>query len=114
MLSFDGLTKDQQKVLHIIWERYKINCRSMVPNKANYFDDSDYVAKMMYCKPDEDILDYVSELCWQLQRKGFLRCFPGDNKANAIQLTDSSIALFESRGKQLFERLIKTGIDLIS
>lgn len=76
MLSFDELTKDQRKVLYAIWERYKINCRSMLPNKANYFFDSDYVAKLIYCNPDEDIFRYTSELCWQLCRKDFLICFP--------------------------------------
>lgn len=78
----------------------------MLPNKANYFFDSDYVAKLIYCNPDEDIFRYTSELCWQLCRKDFLICFPGDNRANDIQLTDSAVALFESRGKKLFFGII--------
>lgn len=110
MLDFNSLTRDERKVLDRLWERFTINRRSMLPNKANRFSDSVFVAKMIYSNPGADEIDFISSLCWGLNRKGFIVCYKGDNLANEIQLTSDAIALYESKPK----KLISNTIDLIS
>ena len=99
----DDLTKEQKKLLLLMYK--EVLCRQPALNfeDANIFADSDEIRDLFL--PDKSS-DYVSDLCWRLERKGYLYCTPGDDLANNIVLTDETIIYMENRFKNNVEKVL--------
>lgn len=95
-LQVDNLTKEQKILLCSMYKDYLSKQPALQPNDANYFGDSDMIQKMYF--PEYNI-DYVSEMCWKLKSKGYIMCYPGDDLANCISITDETIIYMENRFK---------------
>lgn len=81
------------------------------PEKANYFGDSDGINYKYFINRSDD---YVSTLCWKLQRKGYINCYSGDNKANLISITDDTIIYFENKFKNNVSKVIDAINELLN
>lgn len=92
----DDLTKDQQKILVLLYKQFLSKQPALDPEAANYFGDSDDVRNEFF--PDMSS-DYMSSLFWKLCDKGYVCCEPGDDLANDISLTDKTIIYMENRFK---------------
>lgn len=40
--------------------------------------------------------EYMAEQCWKLKSRGYIKCRPGDNLANNIEIEDKTIIYFEN------------------
>ena len=92
----DDLTKEQKHLLVSMYKEVLSRQPALTMEKANYFHDSDEIKNLFL--PDLSS-DYVSDLCWKLKSKGYIICYPGDDLANEIQLSDSTIIYMENRFK---------------
>ena len=63
---------------------------------ANRFDSSDQLIELFSLNMSSD---YVSDLCWKLHSNGYIQCYPGDDLANDISLSDKTIVYMENRFK---------------
>ena len=104
----DDLTKEQKFLLVSMYKEVLSRQPALSTEKANYFDDSNEVQALFMPHLSSD---YVSYLCWKLQSKGYIQCYPGDDLSNEIQLTDETIVYMENRFsnniKELFNLLLK-------
>ena len=104
----DDLTKEQKFLLVSMYKEVLSRQPALSMEKANYFEDSNEV-QALFMPPLSS--DYVSDLCWKLQSKGYILCYPGDDLSNEIQLTDETIVYMENRFsnniKELFNLLLK-------
>lgn len=103
----DDLTNKQKYLLTSLYKEYLNLQPGLSEKEANYFQNSDVVRDEFL--PD-DSYDYVSDICWNLKTKGYINCYPGDDLANDISLTDKTIIYFENR----FSKAISSIIDFIS
>jgi hypothetical protein len=102
----DDLTKEQKVLLCSMYKDYLSKQPALTPDKANYFGDSNIILKTYL---PEYSSDYVSDICWRLKEKGYIMCYPGDNLANDISITDETIIYMENR----FKNGIKGVLDFI-
>lgn len=92
----DNLTNEQK---HLLISMYKevLNRRSLLSmEKANFFKDSEEI-KLLFLSHLSS--DYVASLCWKLHSQGYITCYPGDDLANEISISDSTIVYMENRFK---------------
>jgi hypothetical protein len=92
----DDLTREQQRLLVSMYKEVTHGPVLYPDMGPNYFPDSDDVMKRFM--PDKSS-DYVSDLCWRLESKGYLECARGDDLANRIRLSDRTIIYMENRFK---------------
>lgn len=92
----DNLTNEQKYLLASMYKEILSRQPALSFGEANYFCDSDEVRDLFLPSASSD---YVSDLCWKLHRKGYLVCYPGDNLANDIELTDDVIICMENKFK---------------
>ncbi len=104
----DDLTKEQKFLLVSMYKEVLSRQPALSMEKANYFEDSNEVQALFMPHLSSD---YVSDLCWKLQSKGYILCYPGDDLSNEIQLADETIVYMENRFsnniKELFNFLLK-------
>jgi len=93
----DDLTREQK---HLIVSMYKEmllrSHQSMSLDEARRYDNSDII-KDLFCPSQTS--EHVSDLCWALQSKGYIECYPGDELADEISITDKTIIYMENRCK---------------
>ncbi len=91
----NDITKDAKRILLTLYREY-LNRRDngYARQSAAYFGDSDLLQAT--CFGDESRED-IADFCWELQRKGYIACFPGDNLANEITLLPETIVAMEQR-----------------
>lgn len=92
----DDLTKEQQKILVSMYKEVLSRQPALSFDDANYFQNSDEVMRLF---SPEQTSEHMSALCWKLKSKGYILCFPGDNLANDIELTDQTIIYMENKFK---------------
>ena len=101
----DDLTKEQKFLLVSMYKEVLSRQPALSMEKANYFEDSNEVQALFMRHLSS------SDLCWKLQSKGYILCYPGDDLSNEIQLTDETIVYMENRFsnniKELFNLLLK-------
>lgn len=90
----DDLTKEQKFLLVSMYKEVLSRQPALSFEKANYFRNSDEIRDLFL--PDLSS-SYVSDLCWKLQSKDYLICFPGDDLANLVRLSDKAIIVMENR-----------------
>ena len=93
----DDLTNDQKFLLISMYKYFLELQPGLSPEKANYFIDSNYVQENIAPHFSKD---YVSDICWKLEEKGYISCTPGDNLANNIVLGDKTIIYMENAFKR--------------
>lgn len=96
MSNTDDLTNEQKRLLISMYKEVLNRQPALSMENANYFPDSNAVKELFL---PELSSDYVSDLCWKLESKGYLCCYPGDDLANYISLTDETIIYMENRFK---------------
>lgn len=107
----DDLTNEQKLLLTAMYRDYLELSKKIGPEKANHFGDSDEINyKYFIDRPN----DYVSTLCWKLQRKGYINCYSGDNKANEISITDDTIIYFENEFKNNISKVLEAINELLN
>ncbi len=92
----DDLTKEQK---HLLVSMYKemLSRKLVLPlREARRFENSD-VVRDLFC-PDKTS-DDVSDLCWALKEKEYIDCYPGDELADEITISDRTINYMENRFK---------------
>lgn len=92
----EDLTKEQKHLLISMYKEVLNRQPALSSEKSNYFNNSDEIKNLFL--PDLSS-EYVSDLCWKLESKGYIICFPGDDLANDIQLSDDTIIYMENRFK---------------
>lgn len=93
----NNITKEAHHLFKLICKEYNARLKSGVTKTdANYFDDSENLKELLSL---ELSVDDISHICWELHRKGYLICHPGDDLANDITITDEGIAEYENRAK---------------
>ena len=102
----DDLTREQKFLLVSMYKEVLSRQPALSMEKANYFEDSDEVQQLFL---PELSSDYVSDLCWALKSKGYIKCYPGDDLANQIKLTDKTIIIMENR----FSNGLKSIVDFL-
>lgn len=99
----NDLTNEQKILLSEMYKDYLCRLDTLQPEKANYFYSSEEVTDKYF---DNRSVVYISELCWKLKSKGYINCYPGDNLANDISLTDKTIIYFENKFKRNISALL--------
>lgn len=92
----DDLTKEQKHLLVSMYKEVLSRQPALSMEQANHFENSDQLIELFSINASSD---YVSELCWKLYSKGYIQCYPGDNLANHISLSDKTIVYMENRFK---------------
>lgn len=92
----DNLTNEQKHLLVSMYKEVLSRQPALSFDEANYFRDSDEVRDLFL---PSDPSDHVSDLCWKLRYKSYLICYPGDDLANDIKLTDETIIYMENKFK---------------
>lgn len=92
----DDLTKEQKHLLISMYKEILNRQPALAMEQANRFHDSDEIKSLFL--PDLSS-DYVSDLCWKLETKGYIVCCEGDDLANDIELSDDTIIYMENRFK---------------
>lgn len=92
----DDLTKEQKHLLVSMYKEMLSRLPALPLNEARHFDDSDAV-RDLFC-PDKSY-DHVSDLCWALKEKDYIDCYPGDDLADDISISDKTIIYMENRFK---------------
>ena len=90
----DDLTKEQKALLSSMYKEVLSFQPALSFEKANFFLNSNIIRERFL--PDLS-LSYVTDLCFKLKSKGYISCYPGDNLANSIRLTDDIIIFMENR-----------------
>ena len=93
----DNLTKEQQYLLISMYKEVLNRQPALSMEQANNFNDSDQLIELFSLDMSSD---YVSDLCWKLYSKGYIVCYPGDNLANKISLSDKTIVYMENKFKK--------------
>lgn len=93
----NDLTNDQKFVLCAMYKHFLELQPGLSPEKANYFEDSNYIQENLVPHLSKD---YVSDICWSLKRKEYIFCSPGDNLANNIFLEDKTLIYMEQSFNQ--------------
>ena len=92
----DDLTKEQKRLLLFMYKEVLSRQPALSLEVANYFSNSDEIRALFLPNLSSE---YVSDLCWKLKAKGYLICYPGDDLANDISLSDNTIVYMENRFK---------------
>lgn len=94
----DDLTREQKHLLVSLYKEMLLRSHqfNMSLDEARRFDNSDIV-KDLFCPSQTS--EHVSSLCWVLQSKGYIECYPGDELADEINITDKTIIYMENRCK---------------
>ncbi len=103
----DDLTKEQKHLLVSMYKEFLSRQPALSSENANYFGDSDDIRNLFL---PEASREHSSDLCWKLQKKGYISCYPGDNLANEISLSDKTIIYMEN----YFSNGLKSVIDFLS
>ena len=90
----DDLTKEQKALLSSMYKEVLSFQPALSFEKANFFLNSNIIRERFL--PDLS-LSYVTDLCFKLKSKGYISCYPGDNLANSIRLTDDTIIFMETQ-----------------
>lgn len=104
------LTREQKHLLVSMYKEMLSRRSELSLYDARRFENSDIV-RDMFC-PDEPY-DHVSELCWSLKEKGYIDCYPGDDLADNISITDHTIIYMENRFKNGMKDVISFLTSLI-
>ena len=99
----EDLTREQKDILKSMHHEVDIRQPVLTMEEANYFKDSDEVKELLSL---EQSSDYVADLCWKLESKGYINCSRGDDLANDITLTDKTITYMENRVKNGAKKVI--------
>lgn len=92
----DDLTKEQKHLLVSMYKEMLSRQPELSLHDARRFENSD-VVRDLFC-PDKTY-DHVSDLCWALQSKGYIECYPGDDLADEISISDDTIIYMENKFK---------------
>lgn len=95
--NFDEIPNLHKKVFCTLYKEYLKNDNHL------YIDNSDDIVRNFFPKISSD---KMSSICWNLNSKGVLDCYPGDDLANGISLTDDAIAFMEHRFKNNIKNII--------
>lgn len=90
------LTNEQKHLLVSMYKEVLSRQPALSMELANNFDDSDQLIELFSLNMSSD---YIAKLCWELHSKGYLVCYPGDDLANNISLSDKTIIFMENRFK---------------
>nr|DAJ81949.1 MAG TPA: hypothetical protein [Caudoviricetes sp.] len=93
-ISFDDLTKDQQKFLVTLYKEYLARKSSQSNSKARTFPNVKYIQENYFEKSDIDDLFFI---CCALHKAQFIKCSFYDNTACNIIITDKTISYMENR-----------------
>lgn len=99
----DDLTNEQKRLLVSMYKEVLSRQPAKSFRDANYFSSSDEVRDLFFPQSHSDD---ISDLCWELEGKGYILCFPGDDLANDIRLTDQSIVCLENRFKNKMSAIV--------
>ena len=92
----DNLTKFQKFLLTSMYKEVVSRQPALPMESANYFHNSDEIRDLF---SPEFSSDYITDICWKLNEKGYISCYPGDDLANDIKLTDETIIYMENKFK---------------
>ena len=92
----DYLTNEQKRLLVSMYKEVLSRQPALSMEQANYFENSDQLIELFSLDMSSN---YVSELCWKLNSKGYIACYPGDDLANEISLCDQTIVYMENKFK---------------
>lgn len=108
----DDLTKEQKHLIVSMYKEMLLRSRqsTMSLDEARRFDNSD-VVKELLCPSQTS--EHVSDLCWALQSKGYIECYPGDELADEISITDKTIIYMENRCKNSLKDVLSFLASLI-
>ncbi|MDU3549068.1 MAG: hypothetical protein E7F83_16810 [Clostridium sp.] len=95
--SFDEIPTLHKKVFCTLYKEY------LKQNNHLYIDNSDEIVENFF---PEISSDKMSAICWNLKDKELLICYPGDDLATEISLTDDAIAFMEHRFKNNIKNII--------
>lgn len=95
--NFDEIPNLHKKVFCTIYREYLNNDHHL------YIDNSDEIINKFFTKISSE---QMSDICWNLKRKGMIDCYPGDDLANGISITDDAIAFMEHRFKNNIKSII--------
>ena len=97
------LSKDNDFLICTLYKQYLKNRKSgLSKSDARYFDSSDEIQETLISNWSKED---VATACWELHSKGLLICFPGDNIANSISITDDGIIYMENRFSKKLEKI---------
>lgn len=99
----DDLTKEQRLLLTAMYKDYVERSKTVGLEKANDFGDSDNINYKYFINQTNS---HVSELCLNLRDNGYLDCYPSDNKAICISITDDTIIYFENKFKNNVSKVV--------
>lgn len=98
------LSKDNDLLICTLYKTYLEKRKSgMSKSAARLFDSSDYIQETLLTKWSKED---VSTACWELNSQGILDCFPGDDLANDVYITDKGIIYMETRFSNKFEKVV--------
>lgn len=95
--TFDEIPNLHKKVFCTLYKEY------LKQNDHLYIDNSDEIVENFFPKISSD---KMSDICWNLKSKGLLTCYPGDDLANGISITDDAIAFMEHRFKNNIKSIL--------
>ncbi len=96
VICTNDLTKEQQKLLTLMYKEVLSRQPALSFDDANFFTDSDELIRLFNLENDSD---HISSLCWRLHEKGYISCEQGDDLASEISLSDKTIIFMENRFK---------------
>lgn len=102
----DNLTKEQKYLLISMYKEVLSRQPALSMERANYFSDSNVVKDLFFPYLSSD---YISDLCWKLESKGYISCTQGNDLANDIVITDETIIYMENR----FSNGLKSIVDFL-
>ncbi len=104
----NDITKDAKRILLTLYREY-LNRRDDGYDRqsAAYFGDSDSLQETYF---DDESSEDIADFCWELQRNGYIACFPGEDLANDVTLLPETIVAMEQR----FPNGVKSLLDAIS
>lgn len=103
----NDITTDAQRLLTVLYHEYLNRRRAgQSMSTAARFSDSNFIQATLF--PHESAED-IANLCWELQRNGYVTCLEGDDIADSVELRSETIVTMEQR----FPRGLKEVIDAI-
>lgn len=101
------ITKDAKRVLIRLYGEYLSRKKSGQSRQDSiYFGDSNQIQAAFF--PNENP-DDIASYCWELHKKEYISCTPGDNIANDITLQPNTIVFMEQR----FPRGLKQVLEVL-
>ena len=89
------ITRDADAFICVLYREYLTKRKSglTIENSQSFGNDVEIQSHLF----PKWHLDDVTHLCWYLNEKNLLDVFPGDNRANAVRLSDDGIVYMENR-----------------